>query len=173
MPSSKFLIASNTLGSSTTSVTFSSIPATYADLCLVMSVRSDQAGAGRNYFLELNGVNTGQQYSVTMVYGNGATAATLSYADENSGIRATYGMPGSDVTSNTFSNTEFYIPNYNASINKPISLYGVTENNSTTAYVNATAGLWRNSAAVTQIKLTASDNFVSGSSFWLYGLKSS
>jgi len=164
------LISSNVLSSSAASVTFSSIPATYTDLILKLSVRSDQPGAGRNYFLELNGINSGQQYSTTMMFGDGATATSLRYSNENSGVRATYGMPGSDTTSNTFSNTEFYIPSYNASANKPISLFGVTENNSTTAYANASAGLWRNTSAITQVKITASDNFVTNSSFYLYGI---
>jgi hypothetical protein len=69
-----------------------------------------------------------------------------------------------------------YLPSYLASQNKPSSFYYVNENNSTTAFrwlVNATAALYRSTSAITSIefKPPATKNFVSGSSFFLYGIK--
>jgi len=40
------LIEAKTLGSSTASVTFTSIPQTYTDLAVLLSVRQDTANAG-------------------------------------------------------------------------------------------------------------------------------
>jgi len=57
----------------------------------------------------------------------------------------------------------------------PVSIFGVGENNATTSYITATAGLWNFGAAtVTSITLSPSaGSFVTGSSFYLYGIKSS
>lgn len=166
------LIASNTLGSSAASVTFSSIPSTYTDLVLKFSVRSNQANVARNYFLQLNG-SSSNVYSSTILQGDGSSAISIRYSDETAGIRGTNGMPGTSATSDTFSNSEIYIPNYTSTTNKPISLFGVTENNATESYIDPTAGLVRITSAITSITLTTSDNFVSGSSFFLYGIKNS
>ena len=78
-------------------------------------------------------------------------------------------------TSDTFSNDEIYIPSYAVAQNKIISVFNVLENNSTTNYwINADAGLLSNTAAITSITITASgSSFVSGSSFYLYGIKNS
>lgn len=165
------LISSNTLTSSAASVTFSSIPATYTDLVLRFSVRSDQASVARNYFLQING-SSSAVYSSTILQGSGSAAISIRYSDETSGIRGTNGMPGTSATSNTFSNSEIYIPSYTSTTNKPVSLIGVTENNATESYIDPTAGLARITSAITSIALTTADNFVSGSSFYLYGIKS-
>ena len=103
--------------------------------------------------------------------GSGGSSRSTGLAYIN-GFRAAV---GSTATSSTFSNAEFYIPSYTASQNKPMSEFNVSENNDTTAYISAVAGLWSNTAAITSIVLNSinSANFVSGSSFYLYGLKAS
>ena len=69
---------------------------------------------------------------------------------------------------------ELYLPNYLVSANKPFSYISAQENNATTAYIYANASLWSNTAAVTSLTLTsAAGNIDTGSSFYLYGLKSS
>jgi hypothetical protein len=147
------LISSNVLSSSAASVTFSAIPATYTDLVLKASVRSDAAATVK----DILGLGT-----------NGA--ATQQYGSQ------TYGWTGkiaaASSTSNTFANLEIYIPSYAASINKQFSIDNMNENN--TGIVEATAGvggLWSNTAAITSILFyPRSSNFVSGSSFYLYGI---
>ena len=171
MPSSRVLIASNTLTSSAASVTFSSIPGTYTDLVIKLSARSDFASLVDTIGIRFNGATT--NYSDTNINTNsssgsgGSTRATgLTYIN---GFRA---IVGSTATSSTFSNAEFYIPSYTASQAKPLSEFNVSENNDTTAYISAVAGLWNNTAAITSIVLNSinSANFVAGSSFFLYGL---
>jgi hypothetical protein len=79
------------------------------------------------------------------------------------------------ATSNTFSSFELYIPNYGSSATKPFSSFTAHENNSTTAYLNAVAGLAAISSAVTSLSVlpntSGTINFVAGSSFHLYGIK--
>lgn len=172
------LIASNTLGSTTQSVTFSSIPQTYTDLVLRMSYRTDAAGLfGSNPAIRFNGDAAGNAlYSYTFIGGNGSTASST----RESSISALY-MQSSDSagnTANTFTSTEVYIPNYTGTANKPISIFKVAEQNATAAEMHAFASLYRGTSAISTILIgpssnIISNNFVTGSSFYLYGIKNS
>lgn len=165
------LIASNTLAASAASVTFSSIPNTYTDLVVRISTRRD-TGSFASLFFRVNG-STGSNFSTTYVQGNGATAASLNATGVNR-FNIYDIVPGTTETSNTFNSIEIYVPNYAVTQNKQMSAFGVGETNSTTAYVIAQAGLRSVTDAVTSIEiLPAAGSFVSGSSFFLYGIKSS
>ena len=159
------LISSNVLASSAASVTFSAIPATYTDLVVRLSVRGDNTGL----ILEMTLNSATSTYSNTLLLGNGATASST----RNTGqayLRAGYVNP-SGSTASTFSSGEIYIPNYTSTTDKPMSSLGMTENNATTAYIANYANLWQTSSAITSISLQVTgQNFVSGSSFYLYGI---
>lgn len=172
------LISSNVLASSASSVTFSSIPSTYTDLVLRWSCRSDNATIWVNYArLKIN--TNSALSSITYIAGNGATASSFTA----SGIGTTGFYPITNAagsvmsnsagnTSNTFDNVEIYIPSYTASHNKPLSTYGVAEQNATTAYIVAGAGLERSTSAITSLTIINDGaNFVTNSSFYLYGVK--
>ena len=67
-----------------------------------------------------------------------------------------------------------FTSNYTSAANKPVSVFGVTENNATSSTIAIRSGLWGNTAVITEINFyPAGNNFVSGSSFYLYGIKSS
>ena len=75
---------------------------------------------------------------------------------------------------NTFSNSEIYIPSYTANQNKAVSFIGNREyNSSSSSETNATlVGSYASTTAISSITITPpSGNFVSGSSFYLYGVK--
>ena len=166
MPSTYTLISSNVLTSSAASVTFSAIPSTYTDLVLRCSVRCDQASG--NLALTLNGSTS--NFSYTRLRGDGSAAASF---------RSTFNyfgnINGTAHTSNTFTNAEVYLPNYQVSANKPMSSFTAQEDNATSAYITAVANLWSNTAAITSVTVNeySGYNFVSGSSFYLYGIKNS
>lgn len=168
MPATYIPIASTTLSSSTATVTFSSIPQTYTDLVLRFTSRCDIAAVAATANLTFNGT-AGTAYSETYIQSTGAAASSVRIANQGY-IDVVTGAVGANATASTFSSNEIYIPNYTASANKPLSLFNVTENNATTAYISAEAGLWRNTAAITSISI-ALTNFVSGSTFHLYGIK--
>ena len=173
MPSTYTLISSNVLSSSAASVTFSSIPSTYTDLVIRASIRTDDAGVQAAQFrIRLNG-DTTTNYSATRVFGNSGTAS--SSRSTSGTLLGAYDANGAGSASNTFSSAEVYIPNYAGTANKPISNFGVSEdNNANGVYVGASAGLYRGASAITSIECyVASINFVSGSSFYLYGIKNS
>lgn len=160
------LIASSTVGSGgAASVSFTSIPSTYTDLCLKMSLRSDFATIGDTLYLELNG--SAINFSSRYLRGSGS-AADSSVLNQFAGY-----ADGANETASTFSNIDLYIPNYAGSNNKSYSVDSVDENNATTAYQVLIAGLWSNTAAINQvtIKLNTGRNFVQHSTAYLYGVK--
>ena len=163
------LISSNVLSSSQASVTFSAIPSTYTDLVLRISARNDSANVSNNLICRFNG-DSGANYSYTQVYGNGATAASAS--GSATGPLIYQGTNGGTSTTSTFSSVEIYVPSYTATQKKPFSADSAHETNATTAYRSANALLWQTTSAITQIDLSifGGSNFVSGSSFYLYGI---
>ena len=156
------LIASNTLGSSAASVTFSAIPQTYTDLVLRVSARSSTTN---NAQVSFNGVTTNRSY--TMLRGESTVG------NERGASMPIIGLTTSDFTANTFNSYELYFPSYTAANFKPLSSIGTEENNSSSNFENRiAAALWSDTSAITSITINGGD-FVSGSSFYLYGIKNS
>ena len=158
------LISSNVLSSSAASVTFSAIPATYTDLVVRISARATTANYANGFIVQLNGVGTNQ--SATWLIGNGSAASSAAYAFIGGYTDA------ATATANTFNSAEVYIPNYNSATNHPVSTFSASENNTTgSVFLTAQAGLWSSATAITSVKIQCdTDNFVSGSSFYLYGI---
>ena len=167
MPTTYKLISKVTVGSGgAASITFSSIPATYTDLVLKLSTRTTDTGATDSNKLT---VNSASAYSLRFLYGNGSTAASTTDT-------ALSDYTNNDAqTSNTFGNSEWYIPNYLSSGNKSVSIDAVTENNATTAITQLAAGVITTSSAITSITVVSYDgfNFKQYSTARLYGIKSS
>jgi hypothetical protein len=165
------LISSVTVGSGgAANITFSSIPSTFTDLCLVTSARSNVAGTyGTGFYLEFNN-SGGTAYDTRAL--EGYSSSVGSYTTGGFSALNLGAVVGSSQTANTFNNTQVYIPNYASSNNKSTSIDNVQENNSSTAWDNnLSAGLWSNSAAINQIKLTANTgSFVQYTTAYLYGI---
>jgi len=173
MPSTYALISSNVLTSSAASVTFSAIPATFTDLVLKISARGSRAAVRLDCLARFNATTT--NYSETGIFASGTSAT--SQRNLWPGYAYLGNINGANSTANTFSNTEFYMPSYTANQNKPSSNFAVQENNSTTNnewYIEPSALLWQNTAVITSIVIQPEANdFVSGSSFFLYGISKS
>jgi hypothetical protein len=158
-------IATNTVsGSTTSSVTFSSIPATWTDLLLVGDLK------GKNQTLlpsiRLNG-DTGTNYSTTKLHGNGASAASNS-----SGANAPYMLePSVAVVISTAAPALFYacIMSYaNTSVNKT----GLAMHSAPETGVERSVGMWRSTNAVTSLTIhMISGTLAANSTFSLYGIK--
>lgn len=166
-------LAKTVLTGTQATVTFSSIASTYTDLILVISARTDYASTRDNIFVTVNGSATG--YSETYLYGYNPTAASAALSSQTKWSKIYCNAATS--TSNTFSNDELYFSNYSGSTYKTMSGSDAVEGNITTSgtIIAATADLWQNTSAISSITLTpeTGPNFVSGSSFYLYGIKNS
>ena len=155
-------IATQTLGSATASVTFSSIPSTYTDLVLIISAQgaSGASSAINAYFNS----DTASNYSYLQLTGNGTAAAS---AINTSSTRMRLGW--SAITSD-FAPTVFSIQNYSNTTTYKTSIGRI---NDATSITGAVVNLWRSTAAVTGItmNLNSGANFNTGSTFTLYGIK--
>ena len=177
MASTYTLISSQVLASSAASVTFSSIPATYTDLVVRASARNDNTGSSgsdNSISMWLNGVNTGTSYSATALF----SANNSPISTRQTSVASWAYMGSEDTATNTastFASNEYYIPSYTVAQNKPVSVMQMSEDNSNGStsiyYSGVVAGLWRNTAAITSVTLNGGNgSFVTGSSFYLYGI---
>jgi hypothetical protein len=169
MPNTFELIASTTLGSSASSIDFTSISSAYTDLCLKLSCRGTDSALDIVNKINFNGSTSG--YSDRFIQGNGS--AVVSGSNVWGGAAGFAGeTDGTSSGSNVFANVEIYIPNYTSSNNKSYSVDSVIENNATSAFMHLIAGLWSNTAAITSISLTLqSGSFAANSAVYLYGVK--
>ena len=156
-------IATTTLGSAQASVTFSSISGSYTDLVIV----GNYGTANGNCPLMQFNSDTGSNYSVTELVGNGTTASSTRRSSATEiNIAKTVGGNG-----NLEQNFVISIQNYSNSTTYKTAL--VRQNLATGTYSGVTAivGLWRNTNAITAVKLlTDGGNYNSGSTFTLYGI---
>jgi hypothetical protein len=167
MPNTFELIASSTVGSGgAANIEFTSIPATFTDLCLKWSGRSNSGNTLDN--LEITFNNSTSSYTQRLLYTtNGTSALSASGTSYNFNY-----LTGGGATASTFSNCEIYIPNYAGSANKSYSADMVTENNATAAGVLMNATLWSNTAAISSIKMVITGyNHAQYSTAYLYGVK--
>ena len=168
------LISSFTVATPAHSVTMSSIPATYTDLLVVASMRTDYSESSEGKFL-LNNITTGT-YNGRLLVGDGSVAN--SYPAPGAAA-ATWGLVlnGSGTTTNTFSNVEIYMPNYSSTtLEKCFSITGVTENNATSALTWMVGSRNTTTGATNSITFQAWQsfiNFVAGTTFYIYGIKNS
>jgi hypothetical protein len=163
-------IYTQTVGSGgASSITFNSIPQTFTDLKITISIRTTFNGSNDyTYAYRFNG-NSAGIYSHRTLKGNGSSAVSINA----SGI--TYGFTGwindASTTSNTFTSSEIYIPNYTNSNFKSQIVDTVTENNATLAYQTLHAGLWSNTAAINSVEIFVFGQTIQQhSSVSLYGI---
>lgn len=159
------LIQHQELGSAQASVTFSNIPQSYTDLCLVYSLRTDRAATDDSVLIRFNGVSANLSARELRGTGSGVNSNTFS-------VGFCGFVNGASSTSSTFSSQSIYIPNYANGNNKSFSVDGVFENNATSALQGILAGLWSQTNAITSITLVpdVGPNFVQYSSATLYGI---
>jgi hypothetical protein len=156
-------IATQTLGSAATSVTFSSIPSTYTDLILICSMIATATLDSRVTFNSDSGTN----YSATRLMGDG-TSATSNRSSNRAWIDLNY-VGGVGTTAPTTSILQ--MNNYSNATTYKTTLLRANELSGTYQGTEAAVGLWRNTAAITRLDIVASaSTFATGSTFSLYGI---
>jgi hypothetical protein len=133
--STEVAIATTTLGSSTSTITLSSIPNTYTDLRVVFANIRTTPGTG-TIVLRFNG-DTANNYSRTNINGDGASAtsaqfSTVSWIHTNGGNTSTTvpGMLTLDIfsyagsTNKTVLATASFDQNGSGNVTRTVGLYG-------------------------------------------------
>jgi hypothetical protein len=166
-------IATSTVGAGgVSSVSFTSIPATYTHLQIRLLGRSDRTGTtGDAVKINFNS-DTASNYSAHEVVGDGATAASYGAASQTSWA---YGerIGSAGLTTGIFGALIIDILDYaNTNKYKTIRSLGGEDANGS-GQVGLESGLWRSTSAISTIVLApaAGTNFVQYSSFALYGIK--
>ena len=146
------LLDSVTLGSSASSVTFSSISQDYGDLVLVVSPSNAMQGE-----LRFNS-DSGSNYNFVYMRGTGSSAQS------NSGT-VTYEL----IDTGAYDLCRVQIMDYSAT-DKHKSMLNRSDRSS--ARTVARACRWANTSAITTVSITgATGNFDAGSTFYLYGIE--
>lgn len=151
-------LANVTLGSSASSVTFSSISQAYRDLVFVIYTKSSNSSAVWAQFND----DSGNNYAYLYMRGSGSTS---SYGENPVG---TGGRVIIDTTS--FSNSIMQIMDYSTTDKNK---YYLVRNNIATTAVDAVAGRWASTSAVTKIKFMTLYNaytLEAGTRIELYGI---
>lgn len=165
MPTTYESLATNTLDVAASTVTFSSINASYTDLICVVNGRTTADGIYVN--CRLNN-DTGNTLSATRLLGNGSTASSSRVAATSS-LTLT---PNTAWDSTSPCSIIIHIQNYsNTTTYKTILVRGNVER-VTYGEVSGIVGLWASTAAVNRIDFfTGSSTFLAGTTFTIYGIK--
>ena len=157
-------IATTTLGSAQTSVTFGSFSG-YTDLFCSYSTLS--TGVTADVMLQFNG-DTGANYSVTILYGNGSAAGSYRTSSANELLIDFQGSAG--TTSGVFNTGLLNIMNYsNSTTYKTMLVRGSSGAIATETMVH----LWRSTSAITQIDIAiVTGTMAAGTQLTLYGIAS-
>jgi len=161
-------IATQTLGTTAASVTFSSISGAYTDLVLVMTYRSTRSAVYAYPIVRFNG-DSGSNYSTTYLYGDGSSAVSARAANQSS-INV-YEAIGNNAASGTYGQINMSIQNYsNSTTYKTVLSRGGSSQ--TSAVVATQSSLWRSTSAITSIVIADGNSFdiMAGSTFSLYGI---
>lgn len=173
MPNTFVAIATVTVGSGgASSIDFTSIPSTYTDLCLKMSLRTNRSNVLDGVSMYYNGDTTFTRYTAKELIGDGSGAVVASWAQGNDEF--VY-VSANSATGSTFGSTEIYIPNYAGSNEKSASAESASETNGTTARMNFATGRYNQTTAISSITLKPVNgtSFQQYSSAYLYGIKKS
>lgn len=167
-------IASTTLGSTQSVVTFSGIPSTYTDLVVRFSGRGTGGGDWGPLQITINNT-AGTAYGWTNMQGAGGAgySSTRGTSDSRWYQDNVINQDGANVA-NTFANGEIYFPNYTSSSSKIVQAYTVGEINNSFGYLGLLAGLSTTiTSAINRIDLSCNFGWKTDSSFYLYGIKNS
>jgi hypothetical protein len=149
-------------------LSFTNIPQTYQDLMLVLSMRGARAVSNINFHVT---IASGQFFSGTTLYGDGATAASSRFSN---GFDPTDGsVPAASGSAGVFGSAVTHILNYSNSSNFKTTLTrwasDVTGGGTTGLYAN----LVRVTSAVTSLNVYTdfADYWAAGTTVTLYGIK--
>lgn len=164
-------IASTSISTATSTVTFSSIPGTYEHLQLRCYARSTDSGQYTHIRCRFNS-STSSIYDDHYLYGNGS--GVVGDSGTNQTFHYLFRIPGAGATSNCFGVYVIDLVDYaSTNKNKVTRLLSGWNQNTSVGEAWFTSHSWRSTSAITSIELVSgSGDFAVGSVFSLYGLRS-
>lgn len=171
-----WLIQRTTLSADAATVSFTSIPQTYASLQIRILGKGINTGADVGlYFKVTVNSDTGSNYARHFLYGNGSATGAVGASS------ATPPIIGKIATNWTSTGTSTYgvgiidIHDYASTTkNKTIRSISGVDANTAGGWIQLSSGLWQSTSAITRLDFeTSSNDWMSGTTFALYGMKGS
>jgi hypothetical protein len=167
-------IATYTLGSNQTTITFSSIPATFTHLQLRIFARTNRTGQTEaNLLIRFNN-DTGSNYTYHDLYSDGTTATASAGGASQTSIIANR-LTGAGATASIFGAIVVDVLDYTSTNkNKTVRALGGVDRNGAGGLSFSSGLYFATPAAINRIDLTTiagTFDFVQHSSFALYGIK--
>jgi len=163
-------IASATGTGSSGTITFSSIPATYAHLQIRINARSTETGVlSISAFSRANG-DTASNYTRHAIEGDGGSVGVTGLANQTSLMLLR--VSGDDATANVMGTGVIDILDYSSTSKfKTFRSIAGTDNNGS-GIIKLHSGLWRDTSAINTLTIfLSSNNWTTSSTFALYGIK--
>jgi hypothetical protein len=156
-------IATTTLGTAASSINFSSIPSSYTDIKVILQFAPSNDDRAICTFNS----DTGTNYSVTTLVGNGSTASSSLATSQN------YIQPSRNAgAANELQLVIMDIFSYSGSKHKTV-LSDVAADRNGAGLTVKSVNLWRSTSAINQINFTLlnGNNYKIGTTATLYGIK--
>jgi hypothetical protein len=168
MPATFNCIATTTLGSAASGVTFSSIPGTFTDLVIIGSAQHTSSQIDLN--MRFNG-DSSSVYNNVRLYGNATSIDSDKYSDRDTILSVGY-IGTTAFASSVFASFTVNIFSYtNTNIFKTI-LGKWGSRGTSNVYSMCNMGQWRSTSAITSVLVQPdTGNFASGTTISLYGIK--
>jgi hypothetical protein len=156
-------IATTTVSSATSSVTFTSISGTYTDLVMICALKS----SGTTYNSITFNNDTGTNYSRVGLSGNGSSTNADARSSRN---QFEPELGGAEIGNDNNYVGKFQFMNYSNSTTYKTVL---ARTNDATSGADACIGTWRSTSPITTITFTTSnvETYSIGSKFTIYGIK--
>jgi len=162
-------ISTVTLGSTTSTISFTSIPSTYKHLQIRGILRKSAAAGGDACYLQFNS-DTGANYSFHRLYGDGSSATA--YGEASTTYACQFIQASSSHSASVFGVNVIDVLDYqNTNKYKTVRILAGYDNNGSgvSAFYS---GNWRNTNAISTITINAGvDSLAQYSSLALYGIK--
>lgn len=162
-------LATVTLSTTASSVTFAGIPQGYKHLQIRAITRATQAAGGTDINMRFNS-DSGSNYAYHALQGNGSSAVAFNGTSQTY-VRNQTGVDGSDPA-NVFQASIYDILEYSsASKYKTVKILTGYDNNGG-GFIRLLSGLWQNNNAINSIEIyPPSTTFTANTQFALYGVK--
>jgi hypothetical protein len=166
MPVTYNSLATTTVSTAVTTITFSSIPSGYTDLVLIVSNAKVNDSSGAGLYVYFNG-DTAANYAQCAITGNGSSVAGSAAQNVGNGLLA--GLTDVSTTGASFAIVN--IMSYSNTTNRKTVL-SQSSNSITTSDMRAV--VWYGTAAINTIRLDASSGFGrtfnAGTTATIYGI---
>lgn len=153
-------------------IELTAIPGAYTDLILKASLRTGRNDTTDPVLLYLNNETTGTNYQYRSMWTTGSTSVDAYSNSGTSNFEIQYAT-ANNSTANFFGNYELYLTDYASSGDKVGIFQSSHQQLGGASYLVVMGYTWKNSSAITSIKLANGygANFLQHSSLYLYGIK--